>query len=140
MKKLIIALALFTPTMLLAEGPDHDQLARTKGSFYISLSQNSLESAAITAEWNNQLDHVDGNISEVKFLSMTENLLEKQSILLSEFMQSNMEHVETGDDVLVFVKKVDGKVDQIHFLIPADEPGDTKLTLLSVYGNLKMKA
>ena len=142
MKKLLISLSIlglgFTA---IADNDLHSNLARTKGSYYVSMSHSDVDARVFNKAINPSLDFFEGNLEEVRYLSLSQNMLSGQSMVISSFVKDSMEMVEVSgkSDLLVFARKADGKITEVHFIIPTDDGSDTNFTLLSLYGNMRMK-
>ncbi len=120
----------------------HKMLAGTKGSFYISMSEDQIDAKAIDQNMNPSLEFFSGNFKEVKYLTLTEDLLAAQSVVLASFERQSLELVKlpTNPGVLAFVKRKQGRIIELHLMIPTDDINDNSFTLLSLYGDVTMNA
>ncbi|UTW62139.1 DUF4252 domain-containing protein [bacterium SCSIO 12741] len=153
MKSIVLFLLLALSLNLAAGGKSksdaiYDQYNGQDGVLAMSFSKTMLDAVDLDVEWKEQMKYVQGDLSQIRMMLLSDNRVEDGSIkkIIRSFKKSGYEEVwienegedengEPEDDLLLMVKRDGNNVSEVHFI---SFGSDSIQGVFSIYGDLQV--
>jgi len=143
MKSILISILLSLLALVLHAqhaGELHNKFSAYKGTFALSYNKDMLDAVDTEFEWNDEVEHVTGDISHIRVLLVSSS--DEAARVMGEIEKDLSKHyrkVEEEDmdkDTQCYVHRKGKYVREVHLLI-RDSDDDSGI-LLSIEGDLKV--